>query len=145
MEQHLLTPPPNFKLYRDKSVFTSTFLGGPLAAGYLAAHNYKHLGQQKKATITWLIAISSTIIILVSVLFIPQIELMPRYIIPLIFAGIAQYLVRRFQGKEIMTHVENGGETYTFGRAILIGLISLLITFAILFIAILLLSGYLQQ
>ena len=145
MEQHLLTPPPSFKLYRDKSVFTSTFLGGPLAAGYLAAHNYRHLGQQKKVMITWLIAISSTIIIFGSALFIPQSEFMPRYIIPLIYTGIAQYLVRRFQGKEIMTHVENGGETYSFGRAILIGLIGLLITFAIFFIVILLLSGYLQE
>ena len=145
MEQHLLTPPPNFKLYLDKSVFPSTVLGGPLAAGYLAAHNYKHLGQQKKVIITWLIAIGSTIVILGSALLIPQIEFMPRYIIPLIYTGIAQYLVHRFQGNDIRNHVENGGQTYSFGRAILIGLIGLLITFVILFIAILLLSGYIQE
>jgi hypothetical protein len=140
MEQHLLTPPPDFKLYRDKSVYTSTFLGGPLAAGYLAAHNYKHLGQQRKVKTAWLIAILSTIVIFGGALLIPQVENIPKYIIPLIYTGIAQYLVNRFQGNEIRNHIENGGQTYSFGRAILVGLIGLIITLAIVLLTVLLLS-----
>jgi hypothetical protein len=140
MEQHLLTPPPDFKLYRDKSVYTSTFLGGPLAAGYLAAHNYKHLGQQRKVKTAWLIAILSTIVIFGGALLIPQVENIPKYIIPLIYTGIAQYLVNRFQGNEIRNHIENGGQTYSFGRALLVGLIGLITTLVIVLLTVLLFS-----
>src|SRR6187200_478744 len=121
MENNLLSQVPDFKLYKDKLVYTSTFLGGPLAAGYLIAQNYKHLGKEEKVKNTWIIAIISTIIIFGGAFFIPGIENMPKYIIPIMYTGIAQFLVQRFQGKEIKAHIEQGGETYSVWRAVLIG------------------------
>ncbi|MEJ7681282.1 MAG: hypothetical protein WKG06_26225 [Segetibacter sp.] len=72
--KNFLTPPPDFKLYEDKSVYISTFLGGPLAAGYWAAENFKYLGQGGKVQKTWIIAIIATVVIFGGAFLIPGIE-----------------------------------------------------------------------
>ena len=134
MEDNLLPETPTFKLYRDNSVYTSTFLGGPLAAGYLAAQNYKQLGQEKNARITWIIAAISTILIFGGVFLIPEVQNIPNSIIPVIYTVVAQALVKHFQGKDIKTHIEQGGKTHSIWRTILIGLIGLTITVSILIV-----------
>ena len=140
MEENLLSLPPDFKLYKDRAVYVGTFLGGPLVAGYLFAENFKRLGQQDKAKSAWLIAIISTIVIIGIVFFIPNIEKIPSYIIPIIYGGIAQFLVQKNQGAAIKSHIENGGQVYSVWRAVWIGLVGAAILFAII-LAILLLTN----
>jgi hypothetical protein len=140
MEENLLPNQPDFKLYKDRSVYVGTFLGGPLVAGYLAAENFKQLGQQDKLRATWTIAIIATAVIFGGIFLIPDIEKVPRYIIPLIYTGLAQFLVQKYQGIAIKTHIENGGQTYSVWRAVLIGIVGLAILMAIL-IAIALLAN----
>ena len=140
MEENLLSIPPDFKLYKDRAVYLGTFLGGPLVAGYLLAENFKHLGQQNKVKTAWLIAIISTIAIIGMVFFIPNMEKVPSYIIPLIYGGIAQFLVQKTQGAAIKSHIEKGGQVYSVWRAVWIGLVGAAILFGIIF-AILLLTN----
>jgi len=115
-----------------------TFLGGPLVAGYLAAENFKHLGQQDKVKTAWTIAIIASIIIFGAVFLVPDIDKVPRYIIPLIYTGIAQFLVQKYQGVAIKAHIESGGQTYSVWRSVWIGLVGLVILLAIIFAIVLL-------
>jgi hypothetical protein len=133
MEENLLTAPPAFKLYKDRTVYVGTFLGGPLVAGYLAAENYKNLGQTDKVKTTWAIAIVSTLLIFGGVFLIPNIEKMPRYIIPILYGGIAQYLVQKYQGAAIKSHIAEGGQVYSVWRGVWIGAVGAVILVAILF------------
>ncbi len=133
MEDNLLPVPPTFKLYKDRSVYVGTFIGGPLVAGYLAAENFKQLGQTSKVKASWIISISATIAIIGGIFLIPNMEKVPNFIIPLIYTGIAQFLVQKFQGTAIKAHIAAGGETFSTWRAVWIGLIGLIILLAIIF------------
>lgn len=133
MEENLLPAHPLYKLYKDKAIYIGTFLGGPLVAGYLAAENFKQLGQQDRVKQSWLIAILATIIIFGGVFLIPDIENVPRYIIPLLYTLLAQVLVKKYQGAAIKSHIEAGGQMFSNWRAVWIGFIGLAVTFAVIF------------
>ena len=145
MEENLLPVQPTFKLYKDRAIYVGTFLGGPLVAGYLAAENFKQLGQTNKVKTTWIIAICATVVIFGGVFLIPIMEKIPNYIIPLIYTAIAQFLVQKFQGAAIKTHIETGGQTFSTWRAVWIGLVGLVILVAIIFSIILLTNKELLQ
>ncbi|HET6256058.1 MAG TPA: hypothetical protein VFE32_18420 [Puia sp.] len=132
MQEDILSTPPSFKLYTDRAVLIGTFIGGPLVAGYLAAENYRQLGQQDKAGRAWIISILATVIIFGGIFILPA-DKIPPYIIPITYTLIARYLVKTYQGPAIITHVEQGGPTYTVGRAVWIGLVGLVILFLLLF------------
>ena len=134
MEENVLLPKPGLKLYKDSAIYIGTFLGGPLVAGYLAAENFKQLGQKEKVTKTWLIAIVVTIVIFGGVFLIPGIEKIPNYIIPLAYTLVAQLLIQRFQGAAVKAQIAAGGQTYTAWRAVWIGLVGLVILLAIIFV-----------
>ena len=145
MEENLLPIPPDFKLYKDRAIFVGTFLGGPIVAGYLSAENFKKLGQPDKVKKTWTIAIIVTIVIFGGVFLIPDIEKIPRYIIPILYASIAQYLVQKFQGDVIKSHIENGGQVYSIWRAVWIGAVGAVLLVGILFVIILLTNKEMLQ
>lgn len=48
MEQILDIQTSTQKIYRDKAIWVGTFLGGPLAAGYLIAENFKAFNDPAK-------------------------------------------------------------------------------------------------
>ena len=133
MEEDLLSVQPSFKLYKDRAVYVGTFLGGPLVAGYLIAENFRQLGEAAKVKTTWLIAIVATIVIFGGVFLIPNIEKVPSYIIPIVYAVITQALVQKYQGAAIKSHIDKGGQTYSVWRAVWIGLVGLAILLAIIF------------
>jgi len=148
MEENLLSIQPDYKLYKDNAVYIGTFIGGPLVAGYLAAENFKKLGESDKARNAWIISIIATIIIFALILLIfliPGTVKIPNYIIPLIYTGIAQYLVKHYQGPAIKEHIEKGGLTYKAWRAVWIGLIGLVVLCAIIIVAVLLTDKELLQ
>lgn len=88
-EEIILEPQvPVGKIYSEKAVWTGVFLGGPVVAGYFIAENYKRFGQNNKAKRAWLISIVATISIFGTLFFIPNVEKLPKYIIPLILGGV---------------------------------------------------------
>ena len=138
MEENILSSFPDYKLYNDRSIYVGTFLGGPLVAGYLAAENYKKLGQPTKVKNAWIIALIATLAILGAIFFIPGLEKIPNYLIPLIYTAIAQFLIQKFQGNAIKAHIAQGGQIYSTWRAVWIGLIGLLVLVALISVLILL-------
>jgi hypothetical protein len=41
MEETIISPIPDQKLYKDRAVYVGTFLGGPLVAGYIGSTCYR--------------------------------------------------------------------------------------------------------
>jgi len=132
MADNILEPIPANKIYKESSVQVATFFGGPLVAGYLISENFKSLGDRQKIRPTWVYTILVSILIFGIVLFVPGLEKVPSYIIPIAYGGIAGYLVRRMQGEKIKTHTSNGGQIYSIWRALLVSVIGLIITVGIL-------------
>jgi hypothetical protein len=116
------------KIYRDNAIWLGTFLGGPLVAGYLIAANFKSFNESKKARTTWICAVIATIVIFGGIFSIPDPDKIPRQIIPLIYTGVAFYLVKHFQGHQINSHIEAGGPVFGWSRIFVIGLIGLAVT-----------------
>ncbi len=119
---------PTAKIYKDREIYVGTFLGGPLVAGYLIAENFKNFNEPDKARKTLIYSIIATIIIFGGIFLIPDTVKIPNQIIPLIYTGIAYLLVHRFQGKQITSHIDTGGQIYSWWRTIGVGLIGLAFT-----------------
>jgi hypothetical protein len=129
---------PTEKIFKDRAIWIGSFLGGPLVAGYLIAENFKVFNETDKAKKTWIYTIISTIVVFGGVFLIPENIKIPNQIIPLIYTGIAYYLVQHFQGQNISTHINSGGELHSWWRTIAVGIIGLIITVLSIFGVILL-------
>lgn len=116
------------KIYKENVIYTGTFLGGPLVAGYLIAENFKVFNEPQKAKKTWIYAIIASIVIFGGIFLIPNLQAIPNQIIPLFYTAIASLLVYHFQGENIKTHINAGGPIYNWWRVIGISLIGLAIT-----------------
>ncbi len=125
MEQTADVQTPTNKIYTNKAVWLGAVLGGPLAAGYLIAENFKAFNQPDKAKKTWIYTIIATIIIFVGVFSIPDSIKIPKQIIPLIYTGSAYYLVQHFQGGNITAHINAGGQLHSWWRTLAVGLVGL--------------------
>jgi hypothetical protein len=129
MEQTSNNQKPIQKIYKDRAIWAGTFLGGPLASGYLIAENFKAFNEKDKAKKTWIYAIVATVIIFGGIFLLQdRIEKIPKQIIPIIYTAIAYYIVQHFQGKNIATHINSGGQFYSWWRTITIGITGLIIT-----------------
>jgi hypothetical protein len=128
MEEITDIPIPTKKVYKDRAIWTGTFLGGPLVAGYMMAKNFKVFGDKRKYIKTWIFSIIATVIIFGGVFLIPDNVNIPNQIIPLFYTGIAYLLVYRFQKQKINAHISAGGKFYNWWRVIAVGFIGLAIT-----------------
>jgi len=132
MDQTVAIQPPAQKIYKDTAVRVGTFLGGPLIGGYFMAENFKAFNEPEKARKTWIYTIIATIVIFGIAFLIPGNGRSGAFIIPLLDAWAAFYLVQHYQGANIAAHVSAGGEVYNWGRVIVVTIIGLAITFAAL-------------
>jgi ABC-type phosphate/phosphonate transport system permease subunit len=121
------------KIYKEKAIWVGTFLGGPLVAGYLISENFKVFDQQEKARKAWIYSIIVTAIVFGGVFLIPDNVKVPNQIIPLIYTFIAYQFVQIYQKAKITTHINAGGQVYSWWRTIGVALIGLLITVIIVF------------
>jgi hypothetical protein len=140
MEQTTDVQIPTHKIYKDRAIWLGAFFGGPLAAGYIIAENFKAFNQPDKAKKTWIYTIIATIIIFGIIFLIPDSVKIPNHIIPLIHTGIAYYLMQHFQSANITAHINAGGLFYRWWRVVFIGLVGLVVIF-ISFFSILFLTG----
>jgi heme/copper-type cytochrome/quinol oxidase subunit 4 len=131
MQEDILSPLVTKKVYSENAIRIGTFLGGPLVTGYLMAENYKQLGETSKVKLTWILSILATIVVFTIAFLLPT-NTQTR-IIPIIYSAAAFYLVKNLQGNQIKAHLENGGQTYSAWRAVLVGVICLVVLLLILF------------
>lgn len=119
----------NIKLYSTKAISGATFLGGPLAAGYMIGENFKALEKHNEGRNSLILGIISTILIFTVIFMIPEniITKIPNQIIPIIYTGVILGIVEWKQGKILKSHKENGNSFYSGWRAAGIGFVSLII------------------
>lgn len=117
------------KIYKDREVWVGTFLGGPLVAGYMIAHNFKVFGDTIRARKTWIIAFAALLALLGIVLFAPYIDRIPQWAIPLVYTGMAFVLMRLYQGEKVAAHVRAGGQIQSWWRTLGVSLVIAVISF----------------
>lgn len=133
IEKSVFEEIPTEKIYTEKAITVGTFLGGPLVAGYFMAENFKVFGDSDKARKTWIITILATLFIFVLIFLIPQNINIPNMVFPIIYMGIAAYFTKKYQEKQINTHIENGGEHYNWWRTLLISIIGISVLLGAIF------------
>lgn len=141
MEEVTATEVPTEKIYQDRAMWVATFLGGPLAGGYVMAKNFKAFNEPAKAAITWICTIIATVVIFGVIFSIKDSAKIPGQLIPIIYTVIMSSLMKHFQGAAITSHINAGGQIYNWGRVVVVGLLGLLSTFAIIGIIIIALGS----
>ena len=130
MEEPVLNPGLANKIYSVRSIRIATLIGGPLAAAYLMATNFKKLGEENNVFKTWLWSIVIFITVLaISFLLTPSI---PAIVYNVVYFGIASFFVEKYQAAKIDTHISSGGLAYKTYRAVLIAIACTLILVAII-------------
>ena len=130
--------PDKVKLYTIGWVIFATYMGGTLAGCYLMSENFKNLGNKDLAERMFKIGIISTILIFSGIAFIPEniIDKIPNELIPFTYTAIIYLYIRKFQGKNIKEHIENGGLKYSGWKVLGISILSLIVSALYLFILI---------
>jgi hypothetical protein len=145
MTDDQLGPVPQNKIYRPFAIQLATFLGGPLAAGYLIAENFKLLGEPEKIKLTWIHTVLATAVIYTAIFVIPELKNIPPFIFPILYSGVASFLVQRYQGNKIREHFVNGGQFYPTWRALLVSVVAAIATVIILYMVLVLTNNELIQ
>jgi hypothetical protein len=119
----------DIKLYSSKAISGATFLGGPLAGGYLIGENFKVLNKPDEGRKSLIIGIITTLVLFGGMFMLPEkmIDKIPRQLIPLIYTGIIWGIVEWTQGDILKVHKENGNSFFSGWKAAGIGFISLII------------------
>lgn len=124
----------NKKLYSQRAIAITTYLGGPLAAGVLIRENYKTLEKGKQGKYAFIIGVVSTIIILVGIFLIPEkiINKIPNVLIPIVYTGIISLIVEKIQGADLKSYKENNQKFQSLWKAAGIGAVCLAIILAVI-------------
>lgn len=115
---------PKEKVYKNKMIWTGTFLGGPLVTGYMMAENFKAFNEPEKAKKTWIYTIIVTSVILGIIFLLPD---APSRIFPIAYSAIAYILVQFFQEKNIENHISLGGKLFNWWRTIAVSVIGIVV------------------
>lgn len=115
--------------YSQKAIGIATFIGGPIAAGYLIRENYKALDETEKGNNILIISIIATIALFALIFSIPEhiIDKIPKVIIPAIYTSTIVFWVEQTFGATFKQHEENKYTFFSRWRAAGIGAVSLLI------------------
>ena len=119
----------NCTFYTKRAIGLATFIGGPIAAGYLVSENYKQLQETQKGNNILIISIVVTIALFVLIFSIPEniIAKVPNVILPAIYTGIIVVWAEQAFGAIFKQHEENNYPFYSIWRAVAVGIVSLLI------------------
>ncbi|PTX63506.1 hypothetical protein C8N46_101106 [Kordia periserrulae] len=119
----------NSELYTKQAISIATFIGGPLAAGYLIRENFLAIDEPKKGKNVFIISIVATIALFVLIFSIPEhiIEKIPNIVLPVVYTVAITIWVEQTFGTILKKHEELKYSFYSVWRAIGIGIVSLLI------------------
>lgn len=121
------------KIYKEREIWVGTLLGGTLAAGYMAAENYRAFGETDKARRTWVVTAAATAFIFYVSFFAPYIDRLPSQLFSLVCAGFVIALVQVYQGERIRAHVRGGGEIQNWWKTVGVSIAGSAVTVALMF------------
>lgn len=119
----------DLRFYSQKSIAIATFIGGPLAAGYLIRENYLSLNKPDEGKKSLLIGFVATVLLFTGIFMIPEaiIEKIPSFVIPAIYTAIIYSIVEKIHGKILNEHKENENNFYSGWKAAGVGFVSLIV------------------
>ncbi len=99
------------KLFSKKAIAIATFIGGPIAAGYLMKQNYEAFSQADKGKQAFIISIFFTALLLVGYMAIPKemLDQIPNMLVPTFYTIVVFMIVDKKQGAKLDKHKESGG------------------------------------
>lgn len=123
------TTTKDLKLFSQRAIYIGTFVGGPLAAGYLIRANYRALGKSDEGNKALVFGVIGSILLFAIIFSVPEsaIERIPRQLIPLVYTAIVYFIVERIHGDILRKHKEDGNPFFSRWRVAGISLISLAI------------------
>jgi|SRR5215203_1374432 len=113
-------------VYNGRKICAGSYIGGPLAAGYMIAENFKAIGESSKVVNTWVVTITITVLLLVMP-FLFNLDRVPGLVIPVTYTSFAFFYFRFYQEEKINAYVRANGKFFGWGRTIVVGIIGLLI------------------
>ncbi|RIJ43002.1 hypothetical protein [Pontibacter oryzae] len=125
---------PEEKLFNLSAIMLATFLGGPIAGGYLIYSNYVMLGAPERGKQVIFYAVLIMYGLIGSMLFLPDatVDKLPNFLIPWVSAAVAYFIAKNLQGELLTEHAEAGGQFYTRWRAVWVSLVCVLVTILLL-------------
>jgi len=117
----------NLTLYSQKAIGIATFIGGPMAAGYLIRKNYLALNESGKGKNALVIGIATTIALFFGIFLLPEsiIERVPNLIVHLTYTAIILFIVGKIHGSILKAHKEHNNDFASVWKAVVIGFVSL--------------------
>ncbi len=118
------------RLFTEKAIATSSAIGGPLAGTYLISKNFASLRNEDAARLTMIIGVAFTFVLFTAIAFVPEstLEKVPKHLIPLAYGIIGYLIVKRYQQKDIDTHLTQGGKKGSWRVVVGVGIVSLVLT-----------------
>lgn len=118
---------PTYRLFTPDEVGIATFLGSPLAGGFLMMQNLKRLGRPSLAPL-WM-GLLGTLLSIVVGLLVPY-----GGGLGLALVFVMRHLAQTQQGPTVLRHRELGGRYESPWTAAVVGLVSFLMVFSVAFV-----------
>ena len=127
-EEHVHLPAPEVPLFSVPSIALASFLGGPLAAGWLISVNYRRLDEPRFARNALIQSGLATAALVGLMVGLPAawIAYIPGLTLPLLYTGLIWVLAERLQGRALAAHFAQGGQRHSLWRAVLVSLVAAL-------------------
>ncbi len=118
------------KLYTTGWIVFATYLGGPLAGGYLMSKNFESFGNEVYAKNALKIGVVATLFLFSSLPFIPEsiIDQVPNSLIPITYTFAIYLLMTKYQDKAIKDHIKNNGARQSGWKVTGIAILSVIIS-----------------
>jgi hypothetical protein len=116
-EEQKVTYRPSFEIYKNTLITIGTLIGGPLAAAYFIASNFKKFDEDNKVMPTWICGILAYIVFITTTIYFYDVQIIGGIVL-LINAIAANYTVFKLQLDHIDEHTNAGGDTYDWMRTI---------------------------
>ncbi len=124
-------PLPVDQMYSPNQIAAGAFLGSPLAAGWLAAHNFRVMRKPEEAGRALGMAIVATLIAILIAAYL--LDGFPIVMLPVVYSAVAYLLSERQFKSVIALHRAAGGTIRSSWRVVGIGLLCALILFTVVF------------
>ncbi len=115
------------KVYSDTAVAAGAFIGGPLVSCFFMTQTATTLRKPEKNLGLWTATIIFSGLIVFLVAYVPAVEKIPGYVIPVTYTIAYYQLHKNWYGKDIQAHIENGGQLHGWARVILLSILGLII------------------
>ena len=125
-----ISPSPSYRLYSQGQVLLATFLGSPLAAGWLIAANQKALSKVEAARNSVVLGVIATILLMIASLILP--DNFPVMALPLASLFAVQQWYKHLCGVSFQIHMEEKGLKGSWGITVGIAVMCLILIMALL-------------